>query len=340
MNQLRSHNNGFGLVEIIIVTAIITVAMAAMLQTGTVAVRLLRAEKQNLEAALLAHEGLEAVRSMRDESWTANIAPLSNGAAYYPAIENSKWKLATTDPGVINGKYTRTILFDPVLRDGLDRISASGALDTGTRKITSRVSWGSPAKSVETIMYITNFLEALGGGAESKSVFFETGAADSNLANFPSNNAGDGDPVQTFTTGGSAINVSRIDVLVRRVTALPSDVFVELRDTPTGTALGTSHIITSSTMTTATPVWVEFRFQIPVPLATSTNYALRLHSLPSSTDTGSGSAGLIHWAYELNTPSPYAGGTAYRYVGRLSNPLDPGETLTDYDYSFRVWAVQ
>ena len=45
---------GFGLIEIIVVVAIITVSLFGFLQAGIIALRLLRSEKENLETALLA----------------------------------------------------------------------------------------------------------------------------------------------------------------------------------------------------------------------------------------------------------------------------------------------
>ena len=55
---------GFGLVEIIIVTAIVTTALVGFLQTEVLSVKLLRNERENLEAILLAQETIEAVRSI------------------------------------------------------------------------------------------------------------------------------------------------------------------------------------------------------------------------------------------------------------------------------------
>lgn len=159
---------GFGLIEIIIVTAVVTTALFAFSQTAALAVRLLRAEKGNLEATLLAQEAMEAARSVRDESWTNNIAPLVNGARYYPAIANGKWSLAAAPPPLINGRYLRYVVLGEVRRDGKDRIAPSGVLDTQTRKVTARIEWvknqgtGAAATSTfELVTYLTNFQELL-----------------------------------------------------------------------------------------------------------------------------------------------------------------------------------
>lgn len=340
----RRGANGFGLIEIVIVTAVMTIALFGFLQAGIVAVRLLRNEKENLEATLLAEEALEAVRAVRDESWGAGIAwrtesPLSSPSLrYYPVVQNGKWVLATTSPGLVNGKYNQYVIFERVGRNASDQIVSSGGTnDPETRKVIARAT--TTTKTVELVTYLTNFQKYLPRLQETKAVFFEEATTDGDLANFPSNNAGDGDPAQSFTTIG-AIEVTKVELFLRRTTAKPSDIYVELRSSPTGAILGTSNIITSSTISDDKLSWVEFRFSEPVILAAATTYYIRLRSIPSSTDAGSGSSGTIHWGYLQTASSPYAGGQARRYIGRLSNPNDEGQLLGQYDFGFRVYDLQ
>ena len=328
---------GFGLIEIVVVTAIVITALFAFSQAGILSVRLLRAEKENLEATLLAQESMEAVRMLRDESWTQNIASLVNGTTYYPVVENGKWKLSVTSPGLINGIYPRLVLFDEVRRDAQDRIASSGSADVGTKKLTSRVTWA--GKQKELITYITNFPASLSWPQELKVIFFEDATTDADLANFPSNNSGDGDPAQSFLTVG-AIKLTKVELYLRRITSTPSNIYVELRSSPTGTVLGTSNTVTSSTILTSGLAWVEFRFPENVSLSAATTYHIRLRSAPVSTDVGSGSAGTIYWGYKQTSGSPYAGGVARRYIGRLSNPSDAGQLLDQYDFGFRIFALQ
>lgn len=327
---------GFGLIEIVIVTALVTVALFGFLQAGIASVKLLRNERESLEGYLLAKEAMEAVRSVRDESWTS-ISSLNNGVNYYPVVENSKWKLSQTSPGFINGRYDRYVIFDQVLRDGQDKISSSGNVDVNTRKVTARATIN--AKTMELATYLTNFQGSLGGQTETKVIYFEDAPTDADLANFPSQNAGNGDPAQSFTTT-SAIQVSKIELLLKRATASPSNVYAEVRSSPTGAVLGTSNTVTSSTISNTGLNWVEFRFSPYVSLSATTQYHIRLRSTPSSTDAVSGSAGTIYWGYRQTASSPYPGGVARRYIGRLSNPSDSGQLLDQYDFGFRVYAVQ
>ncbi len=329
---------GFGLVEIVVAIGIISVSLFALLETEIAAIRLLRAEKQNLEAILLAEEELEAVRSLRDESWSASIASVTDGAAYYPVIENGKWKLLSGTSTLINSAYRRSVLFQTALRDVSDQISSSGTPDPDTKKVTAFVAWGT-GNSKTLTTYITNFLSGITPASESKTIFFEGGTTDVNLASFPSSNAGDGAPTQSFTTGGATTTMTKVELSIKKVGVTLSDIYLEVREGPTGRIMGTSTAITGSSISTTTLTWVAFRFPDFVTLSPTQSYTLRLRSIPSSTAAGSGSAGPLHWGYLQTASSPYAGGTARRYVGRLSNPSDQGQLLDQYDFSFRIYTL-
>ncbi len=293
-----------------------------------------------MEATLLAKEAMEAVRSLRDESWPSNISSLANGANYYPVVENGKWKLQTTDPGVINGKYTRLVIFDAVYRDSQDKISSSGILDAGTRKVTARVTWTKrlSGASKELVTYITNFQGSLGLAQESKAIYYEGATTDADLISFPSD-VGNGDPAQSFTTI-SAIQATKIELFLKRTSSAPADIYIELRPSPTGNVLGTTNAINSSTITNSNLSWVGFRFPNAISLSAATVYYIRLRSIPTSTDALSGATGALNWGYLQSPSSPYSGGVARRYVGRLSNPNDLGQQLDQYDFGFRVYALQ
>ena len=330
--------SGFGLIEVVVVTAIASAVLAAFLQVGILSIRLLRAERERLEATMIAQEGMEAVRSIRDESWTNNITPLVNGTIYYPSIINSKWTLSTSGSGLVNNIYTRQVVFDQVSRDSNDNIASSGTADTGTRKVTVTVLWGN--LQTQIVSYIANFQEQLSPAAESKIISYEGAITDTDIISFPSENIGDGDPAQSFTTLAAAIKVTRVDALLRRTTDIPSDIYAEIRTSPTGTALGTSNLITASTIATSSPAWVEFRFLPEVSLSAATLYYIRLRSVPASTASASGSTGALDWVYLQTPSSPYSGGLARRYIGHLDNPADAGVVLDQYDFGFKVYALQ
>lgn len=336
MKSPIKNSPGFGLIEIVIVCGIVVMTFLVFMRAETVALRLFRAGQENMESSLLAGEGLEAVRSVRDESWTNNIALLDDTGVthYYPVVQNGKWQLVTAAQPLINGIYTRFVTFNKVFRDGQDKIAVSGTADPNTRKMTSQVQWGS--KTTSLVSYITDFQASLGVLAETKTVSYEDAPIESNF-NFPSGN-GSGDLTQSFTTPASAIKVSRIDLKLRRdATTVPSDAYVELRANAVGvgTVLGVSNQITGTTIATSSAAWVEFRFQNFVPLSANKRYVIRLRSTPNSNNNGSGGAGLLYWEYKSS--NPYSGGVASSSVAHLSDPNYGGTLLSAYDFGFKVY---
>ncbi len=332
---------GFGLLEMIIAVAIVITALAGFLETERVSLRLLRTEKDNLEATFLAQEGLEAARILRDQSWTNNISTLTSGSVYYPVFQNNAWSLSPSSPGLVDGKYTRTLVFNTAYRDPQDKISSAGTADPNTKKVVSAISWNTStgSKQQQLVSYLTNFQGYLQVGNETKTIYYDDADTDADLGGFPSNNSGNGDAVQSFTTSTMSLQATKVELLIRRATSNPSNIFAEIRTNPTGTVLGSTAVFNSSLLP-LTPTWTELRFSAPISLAASTKYYLRLRSVPSSTDAFSGSSGTIYWSYRQTSQSPYAGGEAIRYVGRLSNPDDAGQTLSQYDFGFRIYTLQ
>ena len=127
---------------------------------------------------------------------------------------------------------------------------------------------------------------------------------------------------------------------MRLATTSPSNIYAEIRTSPNGNVLGTSVIINSLTIASATPTWVQFRFPDLISLKANTKYFLRLRSLPDSTMPGSGSAGPVIWDYLQTPTSSYAGGDAILYIGSLNNSADDGQTLPEYDFGFKIYTLQ
>lgn len=158
----KKARQGIGIVEIMTAVALAAIFFTAIYQLVIFSLRATGKNVRGLEALYLAEEGVEAVRFAKNESWALNIAPLANAATYYPVISGGEWTLSTVNPGLVNGVYTRTVTLQEVHRDANDDISAAGGVvDSGTRKVTVKVTWtetdGAPAeKIIET--YITDFL--------------------------------------------------------------------------------------------------------------------------------------------------------------------------------------
>ena len=162
MNYLSKKQKGFGLIEILIVGSVIGIGfvglVAFLVNSSGTTFKITR----NTEAVSLAKEGMEAVRNMRDESWNLNIKDLTTSTTYYPVISGNKWTLTSTDPVLVNGLYTRTVLIDSVDRDVINaNIVPSGTLELNTKRITVTVTWKENQKTEDVTIetYITNFLD-------------------------------------------------------------------------------------------------------------------------------------------------------------------------------------
>jgi len=166
---------------------------------------------------------------------------------------------------------------------------------------------------------------------------YVSGTTDADLASFPGN-SGNGDPAQSFTVGATTLSASRVDLYIRR-NGTPSDVYLEIREGSTvGIVIGKSWLAQGSSLPTSLS-WVQFIFPSPVQLSATTQYFLRLRSLPESTILGSTAAGTIYWGYEY--PGTYGGGDAWRYVGANDITTDDGMQLgpaDPYDFSFKIFS--
>lgn len=154
----RPAQQGFSLVEIIVVLAVITTVFIGLLQLAVLEQQTQRVAAEESAAYILAREALEAARSIRDENWS-DIANLAVATPYYPVIAANQWVLSTTNPGSV-GIYNRWLSVDDVLRDASDNISITGSLDVDTRAFSSFVSWTDSRGAVRTIQldtYLTNW---------------------------------------------------------------------------------------------------------------------------------------------------------------------------------------
>ncbi len=151
---------GAGMIELLIAVAIVATSFFAIAQISITALRAAGDRNDKAQALALAAEGVEAVRTIRDGSWTTGIAPLTFGSTYYAVISSGKWTLTLSDPGVLQNKFTRTVVINNVSRDINDNIVAAGGTDDPkTKKATVTISWGSPAKSVQLVTYVMDILK-------------------------------------------------------------------------------------------------------------------------------------------------------------------------------------
>lgn len=137
-------NAGFGVVEILVAAAIIGTAIFSLFNVFVLASRVSAEAGDKVRANFLAEEGLEAVRYLKDDSWSRNIASLTAGTNYYLSFNSgtSRWSIGTTNPGAIDGKFTRVITLSNVSRDSSDNIVSSGGTnDPNTKQFSVTITW-------------------------------------------------------------------------------------------------------------------------------------------------------------------------------------------------------
>src|SRR3989344_1040687 len=150
-------SRGFSMVEAVIAIAIAGSFIVVLAAVNTIYIKISLSQSFKIQAAFLAEEGLEVMRYLGDDSWTSNIALMSNGADYFLTFSGTNWATTTTLTYV--GIFDRRIRLSEVYRDAADNITVTGgALDPNTRLLTATVSWpeheATSTKVVST--YITN----------------------------------------------------------------------------------------------------------------------------------------------------------------------------------------
>jgi type II secretory pathway pseudopilin PulG len=145
---------GFLLVELVIATAIFMI-YAGGLAVSAIGSHLTRLENaQALVAREYFTEGWEAIRTIRNENWSA----LANGD-HGLAIVSNHWTFADTEDEF--GIFTRTVSISDVQRDSLGSIVQSGGeTDADSKSIKITVSWqddASQPRSISAETLLTNY---------------------------------------------------------------------------------------------------------------------------------------------------------------------------------------
>ena len=101
---------------------------------------------------------MDAVKILRDTSWSSGIGNLTVGSNYFFSYNGTTW-VSTANNVYIDGIFERKFSLNNVYRDANDDIAVSGTLDSGTKKATVSVSWrgrtGTTTKSAS--FYLTDF---------------------------------------------------------------------------------------------------------------------------------------------------------------------------------------
>ena len=153
--KMHATNQGFSVLEVILATALFVIFSGGIVAVVLQGLDSNRLGEEQTVASQYATEGIEAVRSIKNQSF----AFLANSASLGVTSSGGLWNFSGTNNTF--GKYTRVLAVSDVQRDGSGNIVASGGtLDTSTKKVTSTVSWNfTPTRnnSVALATYLTNW---------------------------------------------------------------------------------------------------------------------------------------------------------------------------------------
>lgn len=157
-NKYKKNISGFALVEVLIACSVLSILSFSLISATNKGINLSNVALRQVQASFLLEEGAEAVKVIRDSSWS-NISSLNNNTNYYLNYNTTTntYSLSTT-ANTIDSFFTRTVVFSGVTRDSNDDISSSGTDDVGTRKVTVTVSWisGGVTLSKSLSFYLAN----------------------------------------------------------------------------------------------------------------------------------------------------------------------------------------
>ena len=157
-NIQHSYQKGFGLIEMIIGAAILSVSLLSISNFFQSINRASAITQSAIQGDYLLEEGVEVVKLLRDISYTNNIRKMSTTTTYYLSWSGTNWATTTVNT-LIDGKYTRNFTLTDVKRDITSNdISTTGTYDQNVKLITVSVAWrdpvGTTTRSIQT--YVTN----------------------------------------------------------------------------------------------------------------------------------------------------------------------------------------
>lgn len=153
MKRRISKQSGASLAEVLVAIALSSIMLPAFAEAALTSRAAQPAAAQRTQAISLERDAVEAVRSIREQSWD-NIV---TDGTYHPVVTSGHWALSAGTETI--GNLTRQIVIASVERDGSGVIVASGGTtDPSTKHVTVTVSWTSPANgSTTSDMYLTHW---------------------------------------------------------------------------------------------------------------------------------------------------------------------------------------
>jgi Tfp pilus assembly protein PilV len=160
--MLLNKKKGFSLVEVLITSSVLIIFISALIASINVYLKQSDKNRDDVKIGFLLEEGIEALKTIRDESWTNKIATLDTDTKYYLEYTTDKW-IATSSNLFIDNKYERSFILEEAYRDGNSDLNTSGTIDNDAKLLTVEVYWfdnnkqSTSSKSLST--YIINLFD-------------------------------------------------------------------------------------------------------------------------------------------------------------------------------------
>ncbi len=153
----HSTKKGFGLVEMLVGAAVLSVSMFSISNFFQTILVASRTTQDVVQGDYLLEEGVEVAKLLRDTSYKSNLGKMSTTTAYYFSWNGTNWATTTVNT-LIDGKFERKLTLTDVKRDADKDIAATGDYDPDTKLVSVSVSWrGSSGTTTRSIQaYITN----------------------------------------------------------------------------------------------------------------------------------------------------------------------------------------
>lgn len=185
----RPATAGFGIIETLVAMGIFTIVASTAATTVLHSFSANRLGDQETEATLFAQEGIEAVRSIKNQGWNAFVSSaVAHNCASGCGLDSLSGSWAFSSGSDTSETFTRTITISNVYRTGADIIEGGATLDQDVKKITSTVTWNfSPSRSNTTkvVTYLSHWEKAIGivcnwSSAQIEGTFDKDGNTDPN----------------------------------------------------------------------------------------------------------------------------------------------------------------
>lgn len=155
----HSIESGLSIVEIILAVMIFSILAVSGVATVVHSFTVNRRGEEETQATVVAQEGIEAARSIKNKSWSALTSGLHGLSP-----SGNQWSFSGTSD--INGKFTRVVNVEAVNRDGSGNIvpAPTGSADSDTMKVTSTATWDfypGRSESVSLVSYMSNFRKTI-----------------------------------------------------------------------------------------------------------------------------------------------------------------------------------